>query len=576
MLSIDNKNNIVGNKTLSVYASDSKVSKKKNVVLVLLNWSYVTEDVNESMENVTNKTIDIRLEYKTGSIYDIDDNGIETKTGVIDFTVEDTRFNFAVDESKLCTRWSTYSLESGEETTVCYGSSDCCSLVNLMPVREKWNEVFYSYYGLYGATLDNIISAQVIYADYNLSVEEPYAKVYYSKWDNLSVKFYKEVIPMIQFEDVCVETCLLYGFDKGSYKLIFEINNTILYLDSIKYTIAVNATENNAPALIKNISDITINNNENYSINLDEYFYDEDKDKLIYSYYKADNITVLIEDNIATIIPDNEFTGNRYMFFRANDSLLTAVSNVFKITVKEGKIEEVKQLKAEIGKPVRWVKRAKNKTIAIPDYAYNLSIRKIINNEKIQLEKNKIRVKYKGKLKSLDEFEIDKKLEKLYKELEKVKGKEGIQKKINELLTLKESFVSEEIAENETAVVIEESADSFEVSYETDAPEAYEEEINNYNKKIIISSEISYTNVRAYTDITESSKNSIRLYWYIDGVKVDVTNNKEINLTFIDSNANNLIDRLEWIVPHLSNQTFEVSITILNVQSYPTVGAIGL
>ena len=36
--------------------------------------------------------------------------------------------------------------------------------------------------------------------------------------------------------------------------------------------------------------------------------------------------------------------------------------------------------------------------------------------------------------------------------------------------------------------------------------------------------------------------------------------------------GNGLIDYIEWVTPHLSNQTFEISINVLNVQSYPTVG----
>lgn len=334
IVSIENENNIVDNKTLRIVASDGWNKLSKNIVLILLNLSYlnVTEEVNmsETIENIT-KDIDIRLEYKTGTMYDVDDDGIETKTGVIDFTVEDTRFNFTIDESKLCTRWSTYSLESEEEIIICYGSSDCCSLVGLMPIREKWDEIFYSYYGLYGATLRNIISAQVIYADYNLSLEEPYADIYNSSWQNLTAMFYEGAI---LFEDVCRETCMLYDFNKSSYKLIFEINNTTLRIDSIKYTIIekINIT-NIAPKLLKNFSNITINKNSQYVINLSEYFYDEDNDTLSYESYEADNITILIENNIATIIPDKDFSGVRYMYFKASDKEDSVVSNVFKITV---------------------------------------------------------------------------------------------------------------------------------------------------------------------------------------------------------------------------------------------------
>src|SRR3972149_4896216 len=65
-----------------------------------------------------------------------------------------------------------------------------------------------------------------------------------------------------------------------------------------------------------------------------------------------------------------------------------------------------------------------------------------------------------------------------------------------------------------------------------------------------------------------------KLYWMINGSKVDVTNDQRFNVTFSDTDVNGTIDRMEWIVPQLSEQEFgvEADITIINVQSYPVVG----
>ena len=46
----------------------------------------------------------------------------------------------------------------------------------------------------------------------------------------------------------------------------------------------------------------------------------------------------------------------------------------------------------------------------------------------------------------------------------------------------------------------------------------------------------------------------------------------EVNFSVHDLNGDGFADYVEWIVPHLSNQSYEVSLEILNVQSYPTVG----
>ncbi|MBI2557703.1 hypothetical protein HYW20_00100 [Candidatus Woesearchaeota archaeon] len=183
---------------------------------------------------VPEKTITGILEYKSGSAYDADNDGYEATTGIIDLTVESSEFSWDADETKLCTRWQTTSIEDGKITTVCYGSAKCCNFIGLEPARDKWNEVFYSTYGQYGAALNNTISAQTIYVDYALNAEEPFAEIYYSGWGELGARYY---LAAIDFKNVCVETCTLSGFNDTSYRLIFEIDNAVLSLDTITYSI---------------------------------------------------------------------------------------------------------------------------------------------------------------------------------------------------------------------------------------------------------------------------------------------------------------------------------------------------
>src|SRR3989338_7392530 len=277
ILMISNKNNIEGDRTMHITASDNETSKKKGVTLILVKianetaipdatngTSNTTAILNETTDNITaEKAIDINLEYEVGTNYDVDDNGIETTTGIVDLTVKGARFNWDADEKNLCTRWETYSVENEESTFVCYGSQDCCALSDLKPARENWDETFHSYYGLYGATENNIVGAQVIYADYNLSLEKPYAEIANSAFANLSVSFY---MGLIAFNDICIDTCALFGFNGTSYKLIIELNDTKLSLNEIAYVIEKEALINNEPELIKNISNITIAKNNDYAI----------------------------------------------------------------------------------------------------------------------------------------------------------------------------------------------------------------------------------------------------------------------------------------------------------------------
>ena len=85
-------------------------------------------------------------------------------------------------------------------------------------------------------------------------------------------------------------------------------------------------------------------------------------------------------------------------------------------------------------------------------------------------------------------------------------------------------------------------------------------------KKVTVASEFHYQNVLTYASIPDLNPEQVRLYWMIDGVKTDVTDDTEFNVTFYDENSDNLIDKISWITPHLSEQEFilEFDITVIN------------
>ncbi|MBI2541865.1 hypothetical protein HYV80_04100, partial [Candidatus Woesearchaeota archaeon] len=86
------------------------------------------EEINETQQNIT-KIIEINLEYNKDSLFDEDNDGAESVNGVVDLNVEGSNFNWAVDESKLCTKWETYSLDEDKATTICYGNEQCCNFL---------------------------------------------------------------------------------------------------------------------------------------------------------------------------------------------------------------------------------------------------------------------------------------------------------------------------------------------------------------------------------------------------------------------------------------------------------------
>ncbi|MEM5871394.1 MAG: hypothetical protein QW051_00810 [Candidatus Aenigmatarchaeota archaeon] len=180
--------------------------------------------------------------------------------------------------------------------------------------------------------------------------------------------------------------------------------------------------------------------------------------------------------------------------------------------------EIVIQQQAEIDKPVKWVKRIKAKNemnliVDIPSYAKDIKIIKVKDGEKTFATMDKIK------------------------------------------------FLSPEKIE------IGESAKVFEIEYYTDAPKSEHIWIKPYRKLVKVYSEFDYKNVITYTEVDDVPKESIAVYWIKENGKERI-----YDVEYIDENLNGFIDKIKWITPHLSNQTFEVDITIINTKSYPQVG----
>jgi parallel beta-helix repeat protein len=104
------------------------------------------------------------------------------------------------------------------------------------------------------------------------------------------------------------------------------------------------------------------------------------------------------------------------------------------------------------------------------------------------------------------------------------------------------------------------------IEYYMPGPKTEEKQISQWKKQIKVSSEEHYENILTYTNISNFPTESINLY--------RLTEKGRVKTEFVpyDKDENGLIDHIEWITPHLSSETYEVEIVILNVQSYPTVG----
>ena len=200
------------------------------------------------------------------------------------------------------------------------------------------------------------------------------------------------------------------------------------------------------------------------------------------------------------------------------------------------------QYRAVINKPVKWKKEIKsedtitNISINLPKEADNITIYKVLGEEREELTEVAV----------LDKIE-----------------EQNIQASIN---TITGNVVEIQETQEVKEVNINENSTEFEIEYETPAPISLEKDTIN-GKEIFISSDVHYENILAYTELSkETHSQLIKLYNIINNSR------QEVSIVKYDNNNNSLIDYIEWLVPSLSNQSYELEITILNVQSYPTVG----
>lgn len=120
---------------------------------------------------------------------------------------------------------------------------------------------------------------------------------------------------------------------------------------------------------------------------------------------------------------------------------------------------------------------------------------------------------------------------------------------------------------------------SYMIKYETPAPEKSETSLTRdggkLTKNVIVSSEEHYEDVLTYTEIPEieNTKDLVKLYWNINGMKTDVTDDPEFDVRFYDKDGDGLYDQMSWIAPHLSTQIFEIVIfSDVDPGSYSDIG----
>lgn len=304
------------------------------------------------------------------------------------------------------------------------------------------------------------------------------------------------------------------------------------------------------PENITEISNIIEENNESTEINIvDDELNNELDDELD---DELDN--ELDEDNLM-----NNYNFTEEYEIIQNDSIKNMNKIDYLFTDKNAKIINDK---IRVDENVEWILESNNDTIILPPSISSIEINEtyieITNaNKTINADILKNNSEKLNKIKALE------------KELETIKNNRKEQNLIGKVAidlgvtSLEKSIEKEKentLDMNEPVKIKFASNSSKTIRYTTIAPRKYEKEITKFRKFVNISSEMHYLNVIAFTDLpSEASKENIKLYWIINDTRT-IFDYNNYNITYIDSNNNSLIDKIEWTVPHLSDQTFEIII----------------
>ena len=208
------------------------------------------------------KQIDINLEFSNSTNYDPNNDGIESINSVVDLTVQNTKFNWNVNEEKLLTKWKITN-EDKETTNICYGNPEGCSFIDLTSESDNWNDIFYVNYNKDGAGYTNKIESQVIY--YNVELESNIIEIYDSKYGKKEVSFYDE-----ESNDLSNLKITINNKNKeniGNYNIIENTDSYDLIISNKAKTnsfgtISTNAVSTEAPESkveikkVKNIKDV--------------------------------------------------------------------------------------------------------------------------------------------------------------------------------------------------------------------------------------------------------------------------------------------------------------------------------
>jgi len=357
----------------------------------------------------------------------------------------------------------------------------------------------------------------------------------------------------IKNREVTVSTS--YSIDREGYGEDFAGNK--------KETISLNlesfgliATENSEISIVLSYgNDVISQDSKNIVIISDNSEIDSSSDSGSSGVVEDSNVSPDLNGSTSNqTIPSNNTLSNSTIvsnFTVTNQTSL--INDTLPLIVESSTNVTVEQFSAVIGKPVKWKKTIEvdaNDTssliVEVPSSADNVTVNKIkLNGESVS--DNSVSPITGGVVANMGV------------------SKKSFISKILEFFALTGRVVEDQSASatSEISLEIDQTDDLVEIEYYTDAPTSTEEDEGN--KKIVhVSSpnDVHYENVLIFTNLS----NGLRINNLAD-IKIEwVENNSLLDIYYAnDTDGDGYYDYIEWIAPHLSNQTFNI-IVITNAQ----------
>ncbi|MAG08269.1 hypothetical protein CMO89_02255 [Candidatus Woesearchaeota archaeon] len=292
---------------------------------LVLNNSFGAVDFNELIDISSRETVDLDSYVEISSNYIfINDTSLKELNKSAEVTIKELTFS------------NIRILKNGED---CLG----CTILSYSGGDVKFNVSGFAIYQAADGSVSPAIriATNVIVTNASMSVAgDTYNGVYPN---NLTIDVGGDGVAEFSSSGEFSSSTVFANFTDALNDIFPECscNGCTLSNSDLTCTIVLNISSDTAGTVeLSNLNVSQIINNASWNednsynlIDLDDYFYDLDRDALSYFYSPMENITVSVDNGIVSFTPDSNFFGNRSIVFNASDGTNITLSNYVNLSV---------------------------------------------------------------------------------------------------------------------------------------------------------------------------------------------------------------------------------------------------